>query len=106
MCKSYTRITDAYGEAAFDFVTIVDYSQWLIGPFGYILDLVLTNAQDLYNVRVQGNVGGADHAALGVALNLSPTVAGFDVARRVLLKSRVNWSGVCEALSELNWRNI
>ena len=38
--------------------------------------------------------------------NLSPAVAGFDVARRVPLKSRVNWNAVCEALSGLNWRSI
>ena len=41
-----------------------------------------------------------------VALNLSPAVAGFDVARRVPLKSRVNWNAVCEALSGLNCRSI
>ena len=53
-----------------------------------------------------GNVGRSDHASLGVVLNLSPTVAGFDVARRVPLKSRVNWNTVCETLSGLNWRSI
>ena len=51
-------------------------------------------------------IGRLDHAPLGVALNLSPAVAGFDVARRVPLKSRVNWNAVCEALSGLNWRSI
>ena len=39
-------------------------------------------------------------------MNLSLTVAGFDVARRVPLKSRVNWNAGCEALSGLNWRSI
>ena len=65
---------------------------WLIGPThwaGGVLDLVLTNVSDLCDVHVHGNVGRSDHASLGVALNLSPTVAGFDVARRVPLKSRV-----------------
>ena len=57
-------------------------------------------------MHVHGNVGRSDHASLGVALNLSPAVAGFDVARRVPLKSRVNWNAVCEALSGLNWRSI
>ena len=52
------------------------------------------------------NVGRSDLALLGVALNLSPTVAGFNVARRVPLKSRVNWNAVCEARSGLNWRSI
>ena len=61
---------------------------------------------DLYDVHVHGNVGRLDHASLGVALNLSPTVGGFDVARRIPLKSRVNWKAVCEALSGLNWRSI
>ena len=44
------------------------------------------------------------YASLGVALNLSPAVDGFDVARRVPLKSRVNWNAVC--LSGHNWRSI
>ena len=57
-------------------------------------------------MHVLGNIGRSDHASLGVSLNLSPTVAGFDVARRVPLKSRVNWNAVCEALSGLNWRSI
>ena len=39
-------------------------------------------------------------------MNLLQTVAGFDVARRVPLKFRVNWNAVCEALSGLNWRSI
>ena len=54
-----------------------------------MLDLVLTNVPDLCDVHVNGNVG-VGHASLGVALNLSLTFAGFDVALRVPLKSRVN----------------
>ena len=46
------------------------------------------------------------HGSLGVTLNLSPTVAGFNVACRIPLKSRVNWNAVCEALSGLNCRSI
>ena len=57
-------------------------------------------------MHVHGNVGRSDHASFGVTLNLSPAVAGFDVARRVPLKFRVNWKAVCEALSRLNWRSI
>ena len=104
-----SRITDAHGVAAFDFATVTDCSQLVNGPThraGGVLDLVLTNVPDLCNVHVHGNVGRSDHALLGVALNLSPAVAGFDVARRVPLKSRVNWNAVCEALSGLNWRSI
>ena len=74
---------------------------WLMVPThraGGVLDLVLTNVPDLCNVHVHSNVGRSH----GVALNLSPAVAGFDVARRVPLKSRVNWNAVCEALSGLN----
>ena len=80
----------AHGVAAFDFATVTDYSQLVIGPThraGGVLDLVLTNVQDLCDVHVQGNVGISHHASLGVTLNLSLTVAGFDVARRVPLKS-------------------
>ena len=71
-----------------------------------MLDLVLTNVLDICDVHVHGNVGRSDHASLRVALNLSLIVAGFDVARRVPLKSRVNWNAVCEAVSGLNWRSI
>ena len=104
-----SRITDAHGVAAFDFATVADCSQLVNGPTqraGGVLDLVLTNVPDLCNVHAHGNVGRSDHASLGIALNLSPAVAGFDVARRVPLKSRVNWNAVCEALSGLNWRSI
>ena len=101
-----SRITDAHGVAAFDFATVADCSQLVNGPTHRaegVLDLALTNVPDLCDVHVHGNVDGSDHASLGVAMNLSPAVAGFDVSRRVLLKPRVNWNAVCEALSGLNW---
>ena len=85
--------------AAFDFAIVADCSQLVNGPThraGGVLDLVLTNVPDLCDVH--GNVGRSDHVSLGVSLNLSPAVAGFDVARRVPLKSRVDWNAVCEAL--------
>ena len=78
--------------AALDFATVADCSQLVNGPAyraGGVLDLVLTYVPDLCNVHVHGNVGTSDHALLGVALNLSSAVAGFDVPRRVPLKSRV-----------------
>ena len=86
-----SHITDAHGVAAFDFATVADCSQLVNGPThraGGVLDLVLTNVPDLCNVNVQGNVRRSDHASFGVTLNLSPIVAGFDVARRVPLKSK------------------
>ena len=95
--------------AAFDFAPVADSSQLVKGPThraGGVFDLVLTNFLYLCDVHVHGNVGRSDHALLGVVLNLSPTVAGFDVARRVTPKSRVNWNAVCKALSGLNWRSI
>ena len=79
-----SRITDAHGMAAFDFATVADCSQLVNGPThraGGVSDLVLTNVPDLCDVHVHGNVGSFYHASLGVALNLSPTIAGFDVAR-------------------------
>ena len=74
---------------------------WLMVPL-----IELTTVPDLCNVHVHGNVGRSDHASLAVALNLSPAVAGFDVARLVPLKSRVYWNAFSEALSGLNWRSI
>ena len=96
-----SRITDAYGVAAFDFATVADCSQLVNGPThraGGVLDLVLANVPDLCDVHVHGNNGSSDHASLRVALNLSPTVAGFNVARRVPLKSRVNWNATNQTI--------
>ena len=105
-----SRITDVLGVAAFDFATVADCSQLVNRPTHRVCDvwdLVLTNVPDLSNVNVQGNVGRSDHASPRVTLNLSPTVAGFDVAHRVPLKCRFNCNAVCEALSGLkNWRTI
>ena len=95
-----------HGVAAFEFATVVDCSQLVNGPIhraGGVLDLILTNVPDLCDVHVHGNVGRSDHVSLGITLNLLPIVAGFDVAIRVPLNSRVNWNDVCEALSGLNW---
>ena len=103
------RITDAHGVATFDFATVSDCSQFVNGHTHRardVLDRVMTNVPDLCDVHVHGNIGRSDHASLGAALNLSPTVAGFEVARRVSLKSKVNWNAVCEALSGFNWRSI
>ena len=80
-----TRITDVHGVAAFDSATVADCSQLVNGPThraGGVLDLVLKNDPDLCDVHIHGNVGRSDHASLGVALNLSPAVAGFDLARQ------------------------
>ena len=100
----FSGSSHTHGVAAFDFATFADCSQLVNGPShraGGVLDLVLTNVPDLCNVHVHGNVGRSDHASFRVALNLSPAVAGFDVARWVPLKSRVNWNAFCEALSGL-----
>ena len=90
-----SSIADAHGVAAFDFATVGDCSQLVNGPThraGGVLD--------------RSDIDRSDHASLGVALNLSQTVAGFDVAHRVPLKSRVNLNAVCEALSGLDWRSF
>ena len=104
-----SRITDDHGVPSFDFATVADCSQLVNGPIhkaSGVLDLVLTNVSDQCDVHDQGNVGRLDHTSLGFTLNLSPTVVGFDVARLVPIKSRVNWDVVSEALSGLNCRNI
>ena len=96
-CKKTLKISDKKSQT-FDFATAADCSQLVNGPThraGGVLDLVLMNVPDLCEVHVHGNIGRSDHASLGVALNLSPTVAGFNVARTVPLKSRVNWNAVC-----------
>ena len=102
-------ITDAHRVAAINFASLADCSQFFNGAThraGGMLDLDLANLPDLCNVNVHGNVGRSDYASLGVILSLSPTVAGFDVARRVPLKSRVNWNAVCESLSWLPWKRF
>ena len=102
--KLGSRITDAHGEAAFASSPLLStVLSWTMSRpthrAGGVFDLVLTNVPDLSDVSVQGNIRRSDHASLEIALNLSSTVAVFDVACRVPLKSRAILNGTCEALS-------
>lgn len=101
-----SRTTNAHGVAAYDFASVTDCSQLVHVPThrgGGILDLVMTNVPDLCRVEVQGCIGRSDHSTIRLALDLAPSVPGFDVACRVPLKSRVNWNGVRAALLGIRW---
>ena len=77
--------TNRHGVAALDFATVSGCDQLVIGSTharGGTLALLMTDVPDL--VRV----------------------ANLRVSRRVLLKHRVNWSAVCDAIGVLPWRSI
>ena len=43
---------------------------------------------------------------LSIAISIVQAIPNLCVSRRVLLKHRVNWSAVCDAIGVLPWRSI
>ena len=48
----------------------------------------------------------SDHSSLSIAIPMAQAIPNLCVSRRVLLKHRVNWSAVCDAIGALPWRSI
>ena len=83
--------------------------QLVIGPShacGETLDLLMTDAPDLVRVAVVAPLGSSDHSSLTIAISMAQAINNLCVSRRVLLKHRVNWSVVCDAIGVLPWRSI
>ena len=68
--------------------------------------MVLTDVPDLCQVSVGPSVGRSDTSALFLTLKLEEPARHFDLASSVPLLSRVNWRGVCDALSPNRWGPI
>ena len=70
------------------------------------LDLPMTEVPDLVRVAVLPPLGNSDHSTLSIAISMAQTIPNLCVSRRVLLKHRLNWSAVCDAIGVLPWRSI
>ena len=81
----------------------------MIGPTharGGTLDLLMTDVPDLVRVAVEAPLGSSDHFSLSIAILKAQAIHNLCVSRRGLLKHRVNWSAVCDAIGVLPWRSI
>ena len=101
--------TISHGVAALDFATVSGCDQLVIGlthARGGTLDLLITDVPDLVRVAVVAPLGSSDHSLLSIAMVMAQVIPNLCVSRRVLLKHRVNWSAVCDAIGVLPWRSI
>ena len=78
----------------------------MIGPthaHGGTLDILMTDVPDLVRVAVLATLGSLDHSSLSIAILIAQAIPNLCVSRRVLLKHRVNWTAVCDAIGVLPW---
>ena len=73
---------------------------------GETLNLLMTDVPDLVRVAVVAPLGRSDHSSLSTAISMAQPIPNLGVSRRVLLKHRVNWTAVCDAIYVLPWRSI
>ena len=101
--------TNRHGDAALDFATVSSCEQLVIGPTharGGTPDLLKTDVPDLVRVAVVAPLGRSDHSSLSIAISMAQAIPNLCVSRRVVLKHRVNWSAVFDAIGVLPWRSI
>ena len=101
--------TNCRGVAALYFATVSGCDQLVIGPTharGGTLDLLVTDVPDLVRVAVVAPLGRSDHSSLSIPISMAQAISNLCVSSRVLLKHRVNWSAVCDAIGVLPWRSI
>ena len=67
------------------------------------LDLLMTDVPHLVRVAVVAPLGRSDHSTLSIAISMAQAIPNLCVSRRVLLKHRLNWSAVCDAIGVLPW---
>ena len=101
--------TNRHGVAALDFATASVCDQLVIGPTharGGTLDVLTTDVPELVRVAVVAPLGRSDHSSLSIAISMAQAIPNLCVSRRVLLKLRVNWTAVCDAIFVLPLRSI
>ena len=94
---------------AFDFVTVSDCDQLVVGPThacGGTLDLLMTDVPDLVRVAVVAPIDNSDYSTLSAVISMAQAVPNLCASWKVFLKHQVNWNTVCGAIRELPWRNI
>ena len=101
--------TNRHGVAALDFTTVSGCDQLVIGSThgrGGTLDLLMTVVPDLGRVAVVAPLGRSDHSSLSIAISMAQAIPNLCVIRRVLLKHRINWTVICDAIGVLPWQSI
>ena len=66
----------------------------------------MTDVPDLVRVAVVAPLGSSDHSSLSIAISMAQAIPNLCVSRRVLLKHRVHWIAVCDAIGVLPLRSI
>ena len=66
----------------------------------------MTDVPDLVRMAVVAPLGSLDHSSLSIAISKAQAIPNLCVSNRVLLKHRVNWSSVCDAIGVFPWRSI
>ena len=102
--KLGSTTTNRHGGAALDFATVTGCDLLVSGPTyarGGTLDLLMTDVPDLVRVAVVAPLGRSDDSSLSIAISMVQAIPNLCVSRRVLLKHRVNWSAVCDAIGVL-----
>ena len=66
----------------------------------------MTDVPDLVRVAVVAPLDRSDHSSLSTAISMAQAIPNLCASRRVLVKHRVNWSAVYDAIGVLPWRCI
>ena len=101
--------TNHHGVAALYFATVSVCDQLVIDPthaHGGTLDLLMTDVHDLVRVIVAARLGSSDQSSLSIAVSMAQAIPNLFLSHKVLLKRRINWSAVCDAIGVLPWRSI
>ena len=101
--------TDNHGIAALDFSNLCGCEQLISEPThqsGNRLDLVFTDVSGIVTCGVGSPIGSSDHSLIKINVELDQVVPNISFSRKVYLKSRANWNGVLNDLSEIHWSNI
>ena len=98
--------TNRHGVATLDFATVSGCDQLVIDQTharGGNLNFLMTDVPDLVRVAVVAPLGRSDHLSLSIKISMEQAIPNLCVSRRVLLKHRVNWSAVRDAIGVLPW---
>lgn len=101
--------TDGHGRAALDFANLSDCEQLVHEPThtsGNCLDLVLTDVPGVVDVTVLPPIGYSDHSGILLEVQTNSVLPNFSYSRSVFMKSRINWEGVRNDVSNIVWRDI
>ena len=101
--------TDNHGVAALDFSNLCGCEQLIREPThqsGNCLDLVFTDVSGIVTCGVGSPVGSSDHSLIKINVELDQVVPDISFSKKVYLKSRADWTGICNDLIALHWSDI